>query len=430
MKKEVQIKVNEGSLGLIEDKINKINKKAEKLNQPKITFETTGSKFVEDSKNPNIKKRVLYLTITGELPLLPGDWSFLATLLHLYGSEQGNVIQGTSNRLESIPECYRHSSANCDHCKSNRRRKKTYLLTNASGEITQVGSTCISDFLGSKNVETVFSYIEELTGFLDSIDSDEREFGGSGGEYYLDTENFVANAFASVRSYGYVSRANAEINRTEPTVSEVSSRMFNKYHENKLVREEDREKAKKAIQWINEKSKEGLNDYFHNLKVVCGSGYCTHSTFGLLASLPAAYNRHLGETTETKNSEHFGEVKKRQVFELTIKDMIPHEGYYGLTWIVKFEDKEGNQAVWFASDKPHYDRLSEDKQTFLYQNEAGRFDKLFVTATVKEHSEFRGVKQTTLTRCSLTEYEPNKANKKLIKSLKDSGNSMLGDCVQ
>lgn len=83
-------------------------------------------------------------------------------------------------------------------------------------------------------------------------------------------------------------------------------------------------------------------------------------------------------------SEHIGEIGDRVELEVTYLRTGSYDSMYGTTYIHSFEDTAGNILVWKT-------------------NACGGFDKnkLKIKGTVKEHSEYRGVKQTVLTRCKV-----------------------------
>lgn len=87
-------------------------------------------------------------------------------------------------------------------------------------------------------------------------------------------------------------------------------------------------------------------------------------------------------------SEYVGTIKTRIEFEAHVIGVYGSEGFYGHTDIVKFRDLDGNLFVWFASG----------------YTELEREDRISIKGTIKEHSEFRGVKQTTLTRCKFEKF--------------------------
>jgi hypothetical protein len=135
-----------------------------------------------------------------------------------------------------------------------------------------------------------------------------------------------------------------------------------------------------------------------NIKSLVDSGYCKASHFGFVAYAPVAYNKYIKRCEELKQreadaaiererSEYVGEVGERLTIKTkTVKILTSWETQYGTTWLYKFVDENDNVFVWFASSP--FD---------------GR-DELVteIKATVKDHNERDGVKQTVLTRCKVT----------------------------
>jgi hypothetical protein len=89
------------------------------------------------------------------------------------------------------------------------------------------------------------------------------------------------------------------------------------------------------------------------------------------------------------DSEYIGEIGDKVELELTFKDYFTfetHYSYYGeLNFIYKFADADGNTIVWKTS-----------KALELEQGETYK-----VKGTIKEHNEYKGDKQTVLTRCKV-----------------------------
>ena len=83
------------------------------------------------------------------------------------------------------------------------------------------------------------------------------------------------------------------------------------------------------------------------------------------------------------HSEYMGEVKERlRDLKVTLTAARSFDGYYGTSFISTFIYGE-NVLVWMTSS--------------CKDIEVG--DEVFLTGTVKEHSEYKGVKQTKLSRC-------------------------------
>ena len=82
-------------------------------------------------------------------------------------------------------------------------------------------------------------------------------------------------------------------------------------------------------------------------------------------------------------SEYLGEIKERlRDLNVTLTAVRSFDGFYGTTFIYTFVYNE-NILIWMTSS--------------CKDIEVG--DELILTGTVKDHSEYKGVKQTKLTRC-------------------------------
>ena len=91
---------------------------------------------------------------------------------------------------------------------------------------------------------------------------------------------------------------------------------------------------------------------------------------------------------ESLTKVHVGTVGERRDFELTVKFVTSFETQFGITNVIIMEDVDGNVVVYKGAGS-------------LY-NAAGRDaikgDKVVVKATIKEHGERDGVKQTMIAR--------------------------------
>ena len=89
------------------------------------------------------------------------------------------------------------------------------------------------------------------------------------------------------------------------------------------------------------------------------------------------------------HSEYIGEIKERlRDLDVTLTAVRTFDGYYGTTTMYTFMEGE-NVLIWMTSS---------------YKDiEVG--EHLLLTGTVKEHSEYKGVKQTKLSRCIIKKGE-------------------------
>lgn len=112
------------------------------------------------------------------------------------------------------------------------------------------------------------------------------------------------------------------------------------------------------------------------------------STDGAIKSKEELHALIAASTISESISEYQGEVGSKITVNVTITRNIPIEGYYGLSHCHTMEDACGNVYVWItaAKDIPVNSHIN-------------------ITGTIKEHKEYKNVKQTILTRCHYKEVE-------------------------
>lgn len=120
----------------------------------------------------------------------------------------------------------------------------------------------------------------------------------------------------------------------------------------------------------------------------------------------------IDELPNFEGSEWQGEPKERKDLELTLVRVNSYErpAYtYGYEWvdIYTFADAHGNCYVWKTTSVLKQDY--EDEDGFIESTYADPGDKVIVRATVKEHSEWKGIKQTVITRPKVMEIRKRNA---------------------
>lgn len=342
----------------------------------------------------------LTVEIAGETPELPG-WKFIGTVDRLPTDEGEKATIFRMLPGEEIPQAVKESPQFCDHCQTNRRRKMTYLVREeATGQIKQVGSTCIKDYVGHRNAEAVAAYMELYLLFVGLVNEDIDELDWEDADLqraqnrYAEVERYLPWVALEVRLYGWVSGAEAWETAKTSSAQSAWSAMLDKRSEKDRPSDEDDETARKTIEWaerISEEDREA-NDYLYNLYQVIHTGlFDVRKHRGIVGSAVRVYQREEAKrlTAEAQLNEHFGELKKRYELTLTCTEsrLLDTESQWGATTLQKFVDEEGHVFVWFASG--------------AHDLEPGETGK--VKATVKAHKEFRGQKETQINRVKLTE---------------------------
>jgi hypothetical protein len=418
------------NMNLLTEKVEAMNRKAVKLGLPKIESRVTGVEQVkvyytyldeEGNKRTTSKfywDRKYSVELIGDALKLPG-WAFVGTLQH---TPAGNVIRSVPG--QEIPASFREGGPKCDHCQKRRNRNDTYLVRNEQGEIKQVGHSCVRDFLGHVSPQ----HLAWLATMLAEMEALGGEPGSGGwGKRRIHTTEFLNICAALTLEKGFVSRAASQACKGDVPLVTTSALAFEimfpdegKVRKGTAPSVEITDAAIKLADdsraWVATLS--GGSDYLHNLKVISSKETLEQRDLGLIASLPAAYQKEVlkieqqrREHKERAVSKHFGEIGQRAVFELKVSKIVTlapsqfarREDEYRYLYL--FEDAQGNRAAWFASSKQDF----EEGKTYQ------------VKASVKCHDEYKGEAQTVLARCvdevaAQAEREKRKAAAKIQKA--------------
>lgn len=367
-------------------------------------FEEVGEEFrkVKDENDKVSVRR--FVLVEAEGTSIVNGWKFVATLNH---TEEGNIIRAACD-IE-IPERFYICSPCCEHCNSNRPRKETYIVMNEkTGEFKQVGKSCLKDFTNGMSIEGVSAY---MSFFNDLIQGEAPNSNGLGPHYY-DTKRYLHYVAETISHWGFVRRGVNERSTADRAAEymmlDTGDLRGNAQYAKILRREMESvvfspesssidKTVEEAYTWLMQQ--EETDNYMHNLITACKLEYTTYKNFGILASLFPTYNRSVEKEKRSaeakaqqepyRNSEWIGKEKERiNITVSTFSCLTSWENDYGYTYIYRITDDKNNVYTWKTSNC-----LGENSVKSL-------------TGTVKTHTEYRGIKQTELTRCRVEAKEP------------------------
>lgn len=327
----------------------------------------------------------------GMFPRMNG-WSFVARLEH---TAAGNLIACAFG--EGVDESWRTATALCEHCNTVRNRRDTFVLRGTNGESKQIGRNCLADFL-MVDATSLVHQAELVRTIGQMSDPDHESFGR--GHSDPETDEFLACVVSSVESFGFVKSGSECSTKNDaeflcgpcpnPAYAPEAAATW-KAHQPTEAHEA---RAKMIRAWGAELSQDDTrgNDYLWNVHLACKLLGCDLRRYaGVLASVPAAYDRAMGvireraQATPAKESKHVGTLGKRETFEVTFSFRAGYMNDFGGGIICNFVDADGNQIVWFTSG--------------ACPGEADLQKKLRVTGTVKKHGDRKGQAQTVISRC-------------------------------
>jgi hypothetical protein len=410
-------------LAELTEAVEKLNRRAKKLGVSPVQVVPTGGyesrrinvAYGEWEKPVWVERSFVEIKVVGgEAPRLPGGWEFAAVLEPLGEScivnftpilerdEDWRAAQAVAGR-----ERFSEKGMYCDHCKAFRRRKEIFLLVNEEGETVWVGRQCLRDFLGHTSPENLvarFQWFRQLQDYL-------------GGGYprpvpMYPTRGVLECTVCAIAIDGWRSRGKA---RDEGGAATADNVQFAFVGDSKEAREyratlhdyyaenesHIQARVEKALTWIREMDQDEANksDYISNLKTACCAEEIKLKHFGLVCSLLVAYDKHIETEADrqrrereredrakaTADSQHLGEKGERLELEAEVVMMRDVDSFYGPSVLFKFV-ADGNVLTWFCSGRTP-------------DVEVG--DKVQVRGTVKKHDEYKGTKNTQLTRCTV-----------------------------
>lgn len=385
--------IHESNIERLERKVKAVANKCKKYGCD-FHYQVVGEEFKEISvEGHNQVTRFVIVEVEGKA--IVNDWEFVAKVQH---TENGNIITGVG--IE-VPEKYYTSKPVCEHCNSKRTRKYTYIVRNTeTGEFKQVGKSCLKDFVGGYDIEWAAQYIS----MFEELIVGEAPMPGSSYRTYIETEEYLRYAAETIKHFGFHKSEMREYSTLSKALTyynvdhgKLTGKMAESYREEmaKVDFDANSEYAKQvvveAVQWIKEQDEQ--NNYYHNLKVAVANQYIVGNVYGVLASLIATYNKAMEIKAKREkavepeiNSQYVGELKQRITATIkSIKCVTSWDTDFGYTYIYKIIGQDGNTYTWKTGKE-----IDEEAVVGW-----------LIVGTVKAHTEFRGIKQTELTRCKI-----------------------------
>lgn len=376
----------------------KIQKKATK-HGCKVVFEEIDEFFKTETDEDGNEITRKYVVVEAEGEAKAEGWVFVGTIEH---TVFGNILRSVSDE-HKIPERYRDAEPYCEHCNTKRARKDTYVVFNEdTGEFKQLGKSCLKEYTNGLSLNmaaVVLQWLNEVEEYC--------YYSGTSYKLFFEVKEISKYFVETMRKLGWANSSAEESSTKNMGLSfydlDRGCRWLNKEEEERLsslknqiefnVDNIEDEYIEAALDWAKGWDGHEYNDYRDNLKVIASMKYCEYKHLGYLASLFMAYDKAMEreikkmERNKSKaQSEFIGKVKDKVSCSVKeFKCLTSWETQWGVTFLYEFITEEGNILIW--------------KTGKWIDNEA---EIHAIKGTVKAHNEFRGIKQTELTRCKVS----------------------------
>lgn len=375
----------------IQAKAAKIGKRLAKIGAPvpEVTFGPVKKVTEKDEFGREYSYNVYEtVTVTGVEAGFAG-WTPVAVLDHRLSPTEA-LISLFPTAIEAgtgCPEKFRHRGSVCDHCGIKIRRNTTVVFHHEDGRWTQVGSTCILEFIGVDPATILWLVESPMT-----IDDDEEAGGSGGGHRYADPFYFLAIAAEFTARYGFVPTRTDDY-RATPTRIDVEGWMYAKDpHEQYGFTDisAGEATAKAIVEWL---PTAGQSEFFQSARLAVAADKVIPRTAGLLAALPHVYSKAMADKIEAEiapvipDSEFIGKVGEKLSFAGVCIKAMTFDGDYGARRLISVRNADGVIVSTFGSGQS------------LFNTEQG--ETVTITGTIKAHEDRGYGRQTMLIRAKV-----------------------------
>lgn len=323
-----------------------------------------------------ISTEYIYLVVTGT-PASYQGWEFIGVADFLEGEIITRTIAGAQDF--NVVENY------CAHCHTNRDRNSLLIVKNIeTGEVKQLGTTCVKDFLGWD-----FSPVALPT----EEDFESLGGGSGGGKPVVEIVTFLAWVVATANAHGFAT-ASAGGRSTGSLVWDGLG--GDKASLEALVEPTDADKAQatELLAWgkgkFNADDYDAVTEFVWNLSKALKLSSVYAQTKGIIASLYKVFQNEQAriiEDAKVYKAEQFSATGAKVQLEVSVTGAIVIYGAYGQSTLYKFVSGD-YKLKWFCSS---VDVSLEVGKTYT------------IKGTVKGSDQYEGNLETLLTRCKVVE---------------------------
>lgn len=299
------------------------------------------------------------------------DWIFVGTIEH---KENGNVIRCIDEKYsKDATRLYLNAPCRCEHCNTIRYRKDTFIVYNEkTNEYKQVGKNCLKDYTGF-SAETCAAIAECLV-LADQFTEMERISNYN--DTYLDTEIIKDVAYSYIKKNGY-NKDEAKRNVCDLYFDIISKHSYKKHNAQEYLN--------KVSEWIKSVAeKQPYNEYYQSCNVIWNSDNIEYRDINYMLSMLNIYFKEENNRAR-KDNVYVGEIGDKVEFTVSKSRMLVDKSRRAYDfYLVELVDTNGNTYIWSTSNS----KFKEGTK---------------IQATVKGHSEYKGIKQTVITRGKVLE---------------------------
>ena len=424
------INVHEDNLSIFNEKLKELNGKFAKKNLPLIncSMEQKEMYHVDEWTKEKTPYTMYVATLSSDFnnTNLSGiDVEFCGVVSLIEKSENDKVYTFKNINYSSLL-----ANCSCDKCHKKIGRNKYLVFSKVGKEVETrddlvvLGTSCAKDYFPF-SVESYFGFLESAFEELGSYDEFSGSFGGCSSHYHTLSAIYTATLACTDNLKAYAKEGETKGN----VLGWLKNLKMNKYeyYRDVYLMPSNPIPFEDVISWVKDmldKSTEELrSDFEINARSVFFKtlddgtremrheihekymGIAVYAMFASKQNHDKMVAKKIAEEkrmAENAKVEYFGAVGDKFELTLTFDKSFGFEGAYGFTYIHLFHDDENHVFAWSSSNgnyKVEYAKNVTWGGIEYVEYEVGH--KYLIKGSIKDHREYRNVKQTVITRCKV-----------------------------
>ena len=447
----IVINIHEDNLATFNQKLADLNAKFGKKGLPLIncSMEKTEMYHVDEWTKQKFPYTLYVATLSSDFNqtnLSGVDVEFEGVVSLIEQSENDKIYTFKNINYSSFLK-----NCKCDKCGKKISRNKYHVFSKVGKEVETrddlvvLGTSCAKDYFPF-SIESYFGYLESAFEELGSYDEFDGSLGGCSSHYHTISAIYTATLACT---------DNLKIYEKEGVTKRHVLGWLNDLKMDKCTYYRDAYPMpsnpipfEDVVSWVRDmldKSTEELrSDFEINARSVFFKtlddgtrevrheihekymGIAVYAMFSAKQNHDKMVAKKIAEekrAVENAKVEYYGAVGDKFELTLTFDKSFGFEGAYGFTYIHLFHDDEGHQFKWSSSRGTYQCWCKTNGKDGFLEYEVGK--KYILRGTIKAHEEYKGCKQTVITRCKVLkdEYESHVFSKKEIEKAMESKES-------
>ena len=433
----IVIRIHEDNLAIFNEKLADLNAKFSKKGLPLIncSMEKTEMYHVDEWTKEKTPYTLYVATLSSDFNntnLSGVDVEFEGVVSLIEKSENDKVYTFKNINYSSLL-----ANCSCDKCHKKIGRNKYLVFSKVGKEVETrddlvvLGTSCAKDYFPF-SVESYFGFLESAFEELGSYDEFSGSFGGCSSHYHTLSAIYDATLATTDNLKCYEKEGVTKGN----VLGWLNNLKMDKYtyYRDVYLMPSNPIPFEDVISWVKDMydTDEFVSDFHTNARSVFFKtlddgtremrheihekymGIAVYAMFSAKQNHDKMVAKKIAEEERAKaNAEvtYFGNVGDKFEKEMTFEKMFGFETQFGYQYIILFRDEENHVYKWSTANGMYKIDLKGVKGKEV--NEHSVFDgaykdyeighKYLIKGTIKNHEEYRGVKQTVITRCKVVD---------------------------